>query len=343
LTSTIRIKRRSSGSPGAPSSLAAAELAYNEVDNKLYYGAGNSGGQATSIVAIAGPGAIPAASSTTPAMNGTAAVGTGTTWARADHVHQSDTSRVAKAGDTMTGNLIIGAATGYASVNVVPAQAGNSALFGLQKSGSGVINAINAANGSSLRWGVQLGNAVAESGSNVGSDFSIDAYSDSGASIGSPITITRATGKVEIQGTNTNDNAAAGRIGEYVAANVAWASAVPISANVWANVTSLTLTAGDWDIDGSVTFNGAASTTVYTLEASISTTSGAPNATPPSMISAAAFTGGAPFANGVLTVHVGRARLSLATTTTVYLVGAANFATSTMTIYGAYLGARRMR
>ena len=39
--------------------------------------------------------AIPAASLTTPAMDGTAAVGTGTTFARADHIHPSDTSRYA--------------------------------------------------------------------------------------------------------------------------------------------------------------------------------------------------------------------------------------------------------
>jgi hypothetical protein len=39
--------------------------------------------------------AIPAASTTTPLMDGTAAVGTGTTFARADHVHPSDTSRYA--------------------------------------------------------------------------------------------------------------------------------------------------------------------------------------------------------------------------------------------------------
>jgi hypothetical protein len=38
--------------------------------------------------------AIPAASSVTPAMNGTAAVGTSSSWARADHVHPSDTTRV---------------------------------------------------------------------------------------------------------------------------------------------------------------------------------------------------------------------------------------------------------
>ena len=40
--------------------------------------------------------AIPAASSTTPKMDGTAAVGTGTTWAKADHIHPSDTTRQAK-------------------------------------------------------------------------------------------------------------------------------------------------------------------------------------------------------------------------------------------------------
>lgn len=37
---------------------------------------------------------IPLASATTPLMDGTAAVGTWTTWARADHVHPSDTSKL---------------------------------------------------------------------------------------------------------------------------------------------------------------------------------------------------------------------------------------------------------
>lgn len=53
----LRIKRRTTGAPGAPSALASAELAYNEVDNTLWYGAGNSGGQATSIRPIGGLGA----------------------------------------------------------------------------------------------------------------------------------------------------------------------------------------------------------------------------------------------------------------------------------------------
>lgn len=49
--------------------------------------------------------ALPALSSTTPAMDGTGAVGTGTTTARADHVHPTDTSRAALAGPTFTGTI----------------------------------------------------------------------------------------------------------------------------------------------------------------------------------------------------------------------------------------------
>ena len=46
-------------------------------------------------------------SGTNPVMNGTAAVGTSAQPAHSDHVHPSDTSRVAKAGDTMTGALTL--------------------------------------------------------------------------------------------------------------------------------------------------------------------------------------------------------------------------------------------
>jgi len=62
MASTIRIKKRaSSGSAGAPSSLASSELAFNEnaSDKKLYYGYGDNGsGVATSVIAIGGPGAF---------------------------------------------------------------------------------------------------------------------------------------------------------------------------------------------------------------------------------------------------------------------------------------------
>ena len=60
MPNTLRIKRRASGNAGAPASLANAELAYNEIDDTLYYGkgSGGAGGSATTIEAIAGAGAV---------------------------------------------------------------------------------------------------------------------------------------------------------------------------------------------------------------------------------------------------------------------------------------------
>lgn len=60
MSNTVRIKRRASGGAGAPGSLANAELAFNEVDNVLYYGkgTGGAGGTASTIEAIGGFGAF---------------------------------------------------------------------------------------------------------------------------------------------------------------------------------------------------------------------------------------------------------------------------------------------
>ena len=60
MANTIRIKRRVSGSAGAPSSLENAEICFNEVDDTFYYGkgTGGAGGTATTIEAIGGKGAF---------------------------------------------------------------------------------------------------------------------------------------------------------------------------------------------------------------------------------------------------------------------------------------------
>ena len=83
MANTLRIKRRASGAPGAPAELQNAELAFNEVDNTLYYGegTGGSGGTATTVLAIAGD---VKADVNSPAFTGTptaptAAPGTNTT------------------------------------------------------------------------------------------------------------------------------------------------------------------------------------------------------------------------------------------------------------------------
>lgn len=59
MANTIRIKRRAAGgAAGAPTTLAAAELAYNEQDNIMYYGKGDVGGVASTVVVVAGSGAF---------------------------------------------------------------------------------------------------------------------------------------------------------------------------------------------------------------------------------------------------------------------------------------------
>lgn len=58
----VRVKRRASGGAGAPSAMKSAELAFNEVDDILYYGRGTSGAanppDAATVEAIAGKGAV---------------------------------------------------------------------------------------------------------------------------------------------------------------------------------------------------------------------------------------------------------------------------------------------
>jgi hypothetical protein len=102
MADTVRIKRRVSGAPGAPASLANAEIAYNEVDHVLYYGegTGGAGGTATVIVPVGGPGL---AATSTPAMNGTGAAGVSALLSRGDHVHPTDTTRAPLASPAFTG------------------------------------------------------------------------------------------------------------------------------------------------------------------------------------------------------------------------------------------------
>lgn len=142
-----------------------------------------------------------------------------------------------------------------------------------------------------------------------------------------------------LAGTSTNDNAAAGYIGEVIESTVLVGSAVALTSNVVANVTSISLTAGDWDVWGNVALSPGGGTTCSKIVVSISTTS----ATEPTIPNGGAlaltnFSSSA--ANDV--VSAGFRRISVSGTTTVYLTARIIFAVSTMSAYG-YLGARRAR
>lgn len=146
---------------------------------------------------------------------------------------------------------------------------------------------------------------------------------------------------VGIKGSITNDSAPAGSVGEIISATVAVGSAVALTTAVSANVTSISLTAGDWDVRGTVAFTPAASTSVTAMLGGVSSTTAAlPAATTGALFAQyqAALVAGAINPS----YPTGPTRLSLAVTTTVFLVAQGQFTVSTMGAYGA-LNARRVR
>ena len=147
------------------------------------------------------------------------------------------------------------------------------------------------------------------------------------------------------QGTGTNDNAAPGIVGESVVSTVAVGSAVGLSNNTPVNITSITLTAGDWDVAGVIDFV-LSGVTATLFQAGISVTSAAL----PSQPGGSGLGPDASIANPLLSTvlsssfdqSVGPVRLSIAATTTVYLVAQSSFSAGTLTGYGT-LRARRVR
>jgi len=137
-----------------------------------------------------------------------------------------------------------------------------------------------------------------------------------------------------IVGTTTNNNANAGSIGEYQTNTTTGTS---LSTGVAANCTSLSLTAGDWSVSGVVHFVPAGSTTVTYIAAGISTTSATFGSFGTFVQSGLTFTTGSPQDISAPTV-----RISIASTTTVYLIGDSSFGVSTMTCNG-FIAARRIR
>jgi hypothetical protein len=140
-----------------------------------------------------------------------------------------------------------------------------------------------------------------------------------------------------ITGTTTNDNAAAGKVGEFVTATVAEASATALVTGTAKTVTSISLTAGDWDVAGFVNYVTAGGTTITVLLSSSSLTTNARGSFEKVEAYGAGIVGGSnPMSNIVL------GRYSLASTTTIYLVAQAGFSGSTLSASGM-IRARRIR
>jgi hypothetical protein len=142
-----------------------------------------------------------------------------------------------------------------------------------------------------------------------------------------------------VVGTTLGDNANAGSIGEYISAvNTAGTG---LSNGVGANIASISLTAGDWDVSGEAWFIAAGSTTISNIQAATSLTS----ATLPANVadnSARTLLNGPLTTGAAYILALGTSRVSVSGTTTVYLVALSGFGVSTMSASGK-ISARRRR
>lgn len=139
------------------------------------------------------------------------------------------------------------------------------------------------------------------------------------------------------KGTATNDNAAAGNIGEYVVSNIPLGGAVALVNNTDKDVTTINLTAGDWDVSGIISLSTSVGVTVAAGTVSlVANTRGTISDTNGGFVQqySAATQGGS--------YPLSVTRLSLNAPTTVHLVAFGAFASGTCSAFG-YIRARRVR
>lgn len=126
---------------------------------------------------------------------------------------------------------------------------------------------------------------------------------------------------------------------KFVESTVLAGSAIALTTAISANITSITLTAGEWDVYGNVCYAAAAGTIPTFLSCAISTTSATlptlPNSGGSSQLSA---TFGSESIN---VLSVGSRRINVSSNAVIYLVANSTFTVSTMGAYG-YIGARRV-
>lgn len=137
-----------------------------------------------------------------------------------------------------------------------------------------------------------------------------------------------------IVGTTLANNAQAGSVGEVLTAS---ANTVNVPSAINTNVVTLSLSAGDWDIQGTIVFYPAGSTVPSALISGLSSTSTTFGGLGTYVVTRATFaTGG----NEAQTTPI--VRFNVSTTTTIYLVAQVSYTVSTMTA-DSVIFARRVR
>lgn len=176
--------------------------------------------------------------------------------------------------------------------------------------------------GNIVRWNGSTGTSIADS---------VVTLDGSGNLIGA-VSVQR-TGGVAIQGTNTNNNASAGYVGEYIEQAVPAGSAVGITSSTPRTVAVITLTPGDWNISANMNITGGSTTTVAYVLAGITTTNNA--AASGNDTTAYVYPGSyTPFVTAPIAFPITNRRVSITTNTDFYMTIFTNHAVSTLQAWG---------
>lgn len=119
---------------------------------------------------------------------------------------------------------------------------------------------------------------------------------------------------------------------DYLESSVASGSAVALTTNVAKTITSITISAGDWDVAGHVAFTSAGGASFTIVAGSLSLTTDTSSSTLGrwnQTVSAAFVPGGVPISTVIIP-----SRFSVASSTQIFLVGFATFTVGTSGGYG---------
>jgi hypothetical protein len=138
-------------------------------------------------------------------------------------------------------------------------------------------------------------------------------------------------------GTTAGNNAASGNLGEFVSATVALEKAVGLLGGLAADVAQIRLSAGDWDVQGSINLI-TSNPRACQLEGGISANTAVLPADGSEVYSFVQSSGSAAISG----ITIPRKRVNVASATTVYLVAKADFSAGSASAFGQ-ISARRVR
>lgn len=270
-------------------------------------------------------GALPVASTTIPAMDGLGSVGTGTKWARDDHVHPVDTSRYAASNPA--GYVDPAGAAAAAPVQSVAARTG----------------AVVLTHADITDWAATLQPYALTT--SLPAPSTTTPVMAGTATVGTGTTWARADHVHPVnttaprKGITDGSNAAAGDVGEFLSASVQVGAAIVAVTNVAIDITTMVLTPGDWDLLGQVGTQAAAGGHIQHMQVWMSLAS----VTPPTVFAGAFHEVGGIATGGSeqMVLPTGRLRMNVTANTTMYLTTKITF-TGACSCYG-FMSARRVR